>query len=92
MQQACDRCEAVPGAAGTEQQPEGSMVKHPLPDTDDAVDWDAVRTADIEEVRAADIWHQNAHCLSHSKMVEAVKSTSAASCSCRTRVGSFVCQ
>ncbi len=93
VQQACGSCEAAPGAADTEQRPEAvrppqsSLVKHPLPDTDDAVDWDAVRRADIEEVRAAGIRYQHAYCLCHSKMIEAVKSTSTANCSCRTRLG-----
>ena len=97
MQQACDSCEAAPGAADTEQRPEAvrrpqnSLVKHPLPDTDDAVDWDAVRRADIEEVRAAGICYQHAYCLCHSKMTEAVKSTLTANCSCRNRLGRSVC-
>ena len=94
VQQACDSCEAAPG--NTEQQPEaawppqGSLVKHPLPDTDDAVDWDAVRNADIEEVRAAGFSHQHAYCYCHSKMIVAVKSTAAANFSCRTRVARSV--
>ena len=98
VQQACDSCAAAAGAADTEQRPEAawppqaSLVKHPLPDTDDAVDWDAVRKADIEEVRAAGSCHQHTNCLCHGRMIEAVKATSAANCSCRTRVGTFVYQ
>ena len=81
VQQPCDSFEAAPEATDAEQRPEaacprqGSVVKHPLPDTDDAVDWDAVRNADIEEVRAAGIRHPHAYCLCHRMMIEAGKST-----------------